>query len=67
MAALNSGSVPPVNSPSLIVRGARVIDPAQKLDRVTDIAVEQGKIVGIGDYSALAGAEYGHWTPDESG
>lgn len=36
----------------LIVRGARVIDPAQNLDRVTDIAVANGQIVGVGDYTA---------------
>jgi dihydroorotase len=31
-----------------------VIDPAQAIDRVTDIAVGDGKIVGIGDYSRAA-------------
>jgi dihydroorotase len=39
---------------SLIIRGARVIDPAQDIDRVTDIAVGDGKIVGIGDYASAA-------------
>ncbi|MBX3071606.1 MAG: amidohydrolase/deacetylase family metallohydrolase [Thermomicrobiales bacterium] len=37
---------------SLIVKGARVIDPAQGIDAVADIAVDAGKIVGIGDYAA---------------
>jgi len=36
----------------LIVRGARVIDPAQSIDAVRDIAVKDGKIAGIGDYAA---------------
>ncbi|MEZ4862376.1 MAG: amidohydrolase/deacetylase family metallohydrolase [Caldilineaceae bacterium] len=34
----------------LLIRRARVIDPAQKLDRIADIAVHDGKIAGIGDY-----------------
>lgn len=42
---------------SLIIRGARVIEPAQKIDRVADIAVGDGKIVGIGDYSTVTGVE----------
>jgi dihydroorotase len=41
---------------SLIIQGARVLDPAQNIDRVADIAVAEGKIVGIGDYSAAMGA-----------
>lgn len=36
----------------LIVRGARVIDPAQSIDAVRDIAIKDGKIAGIGDYAA---------------
>ena len=35
----------------LLIRQARVLDPAQELDRVTDIAINDGKIAGIGDYS----------------
>jgi dihydroorotase len=42
---------------SLIIRGARVIDPAQEVDRVADIAVRDGKIVGIGDYSSAIGTD----------
>lgn len=41
----------------LIIRGARVIDPAQDLDRIADIAVREGKIVGIGDYSKESGSD----------
>jgi dihydroorotase len=36
----------------LIIRGARVIDPAQSIDAVHDIAVKDGTIAGIGDYAA---------------
>lgn len=42
---------------SLIIRGARVIDPTQEIDRVADIAVRDGRIAGIGDYSAATAAE----------
>lgn len=37
---------------SLVIRGARVIDPAQGIDAVRDIAVKDGKISGIGEYPA---------------
>ncbi|HEX2389772.1 MAG TPA: dihydroorotase, partial [Casimicrobiaceae bacterium] len=30
------------------IRGARVIDPLQALDRVTDVYVSEGKIASIG-------------------
>ncbi len=33
----------------LLVRGARVIDPAQALDAVADVAVAGGRIAGVGD------------------
>jgi dihydroorotase len=36
-------------APDLILRGARVIDPSQKLDRVTDVAFASGKVSAIGD------------------
>ena len=36
----------------LLIRGARIIDPSQQIDRTGDIAVTSGKITGIGDYSA---------------
>jgi dihydroorotase len=41
----------------LILRGGRVIDPAQKLDAVTDVAFAGGKVARIGaglDASAAA-------------
>jgi len=36
---------------SLIIRGARVIDPAQAIDGTLDIAVADGKIAGVGDFA----------------
>ena len=35
----------------LLVRGARVIDPAQGHDDVADVAIQDGKISGVGDFS----------------
>lgn len=36
---------------SLIIRGARVIDPAEGVDRYSDIAIKDGKISGIGNFA----------------
>ena len=33
----------------LILRGGRVIDPSQKIDRVTDVAFANGKVAAVGD------------------
>ncbi len=41
----------------LILRGGRVIDPSQKLDKVTDVAFSGGKVVKIGDKLAGEGAQ----------
>lgn len=41
---------------TLIIRGARVIDPAQQLDQIADLAVSGTKIAGIGHYPDQAGA-----------
>jgi len=35
----------------LLIRGARVIDPAQNIDGIHDIAVKDGRIVGVSDYA----------------
>lgn len=43
-------------APTLLIRGARVIDPAQQLDQLADIAVSGDKIVGIGHYPETTGA-----------
>lgn len=32
-----------------VLRGARVIDPAQSIDRVSDVLIREGKILDIGD------------------
>jgi dihydroorotase len=39
----------------LVIRNGRVIDPANQIDRKADILVVEGKIAGIGDYSAESG------------
>ena len=36
-------------APSTVLRNARVIDPAQGLDRVTDVVIGGGRIVAVGD------------------
>lgn len=41
----------------LLIQGVRVIDPAQNLDRVADIAVRDGLIAGIGDFSTATSTE----------
>ncbi|MCX7044489.1 MAG: dihydroorotase [Candidatus Sumerlaeota bacterium] len=33
---------------SLLIKGGRVLDPSQSLDKVTDILIENGKVVAIG-------------------
>jgi dihydroorotase len=49
----------PTNSAhfDLIIRRARVIDPAQNRDTVADIVVRDGAIAGIGDYSTATATE----------
>jgi dihydroorotase len=37
----------------LVVRGARVVDPRAKLDRVCDVFVRRGKIVAVGESVAV--------------
>ena len=34
----------------LLIRGARVVDPSQSLDRIVDILVEDEKIKKIGEH-----------------
>ena len=38
----------------LVLRGGRVIDPSQGLDRVMDVAFADGKVVGAGEVGRLA-------------
>ena len=40
------------------IRGGRVIDPANNLDRVADVFVQRGKIVGIGEAPADFSADH---------
>jgi predicted amidohydrolase len=37
------------SSHDLILRGARVIDPSQNIDRVTDVRFTDGRVAAIGD------------------
>jgi dihydroorotase len=39
-----------------LIRGGRVVDPAQHLDAVRDVLIENGVIVQIGEHLAVAGA-----------
>ena len=40
----------------LLIRGGRVIDPANGLDRVADVLVEDGKIAAVGEGLSAEGA-----------
>ena len=42
---------------SVIIRGARVVDPSQTIDDQRDIAIQDGKIVGVGDYQDASAEE----------
>jgi len=39
---------------TLLIRGGRIIDPSQQIDRTADLLVENGKIVGLVDGSSTA-------------
>lgn len=39
----------------LLIRGGRIVDPAQDMDRVADVLVDQGKIAAVGDVIEPAG------------
>ena len=40
-----------------LIQGGRVIDPANRIDKNTDILIEDGKIAAIGESLAADGAE----------
>lgn len=42
---------------SWLIRGGRVIDPSQNLDRVADVMIRDGQIAAIGDGLAADGVE----------
>lgn len=44
----------------LLIRGARVIDPARKVDGILDISIDNGKIVQLGNNLAANGANIIH-------
>ena len=47
----------------LVLKGGRVIDPSQGIDKVTDIAFAAGKVAAVGDgLSAKAERELGYRT-----
>lgn len=41
----------------LILRGGRVLDPSQRIDRVTDVAFAQGRVAAVGDGLPADGAK----------
>jgi dihydroorotase len=41
----------------LVVKNGRVVDPASSIDRVADVAIEDGSIKEVGENLAIAGAE----------
>ncbi len=42
---------------NLLIRGARVVDPSQGLDRIVDLAIENGRIKTLGASSSQTGVE----------
>jgi dihydroorotase len=52
----------------ILIRGGRVIDPVQDIDRVADVVVEDGKIVAVGAAGAgAAGGAGGTGKPGDGG
>jgi dihydroorotase len=41
---------------NLLIKGGRIIDPSQQLDRTTDLLVEDGRVKSIGDNLSTEGA-----------
>ncbi len=41
----------------LLIKGGHVVDPANNIDKVADVLVEDGKIAAVGEKLAAAGAE----------
>lgn len=42
---------------SLLLRGGRVVDPSQDLDRRTDVLIEDGKVAGVGNLATRRSSE----------
>ena len=43
--------------PEIILKGGRVIDPAQGLNKITDVAIADGKILSVGEAEDTGSAE----------
>ena len=41
----------------ILIKGGRVVDPSQSIDRIADVAIEDGKILGVDDGVELEHAE----------
>ncbi|HEY1092720.1 MAG TPA: dihydroorotase [Burkholderiaceae bacterium] len=37
----------------ILIKGGRIVDPASKLDRIGDVAIASGRIVGLGDVAGF--------------
>ena len=48
----------------LVLKGGRIIDPAQGIDRIADIAFADGKVAAIGD--GLNAVSYTHLRAHET-
>ena len=44
---------------AMVIRGGRVIDPAQGLDAVSDVGIQDGRVTAVG--SGLRRAAMRHW------
>ena len=41
----------------LLIRGGRVVDPANGMDKVADVLIEDGRIAAVGEELSADGAE----------
>ncbi|MDD6596938.1 dihydroorotase [Anaerovibrio sp.] len=41
-----------------LIKGGRVIDPANNIDKIADVLVENGKIAAVGEHLSAEGAEF---------
>ena len=41
----------------ILIKGGRVIDPANKIDKIADVLVEDGKIAAVGEKLQAEGAQ----------
>ena len=50
---VNIEKVKSIISNSLLIRGGRVIDPANEIDKVADVLIVDGKIAAVGEMPNL--------------